>query len=205
MMTRSPWMRVIEVITSVALAVCAGGGFMALRALVWRQEHMITPMLLSGALVAGVVMLVGGAVYILFGRLMLRVFAIDWLSLRLGALIAAVVYGGYNALAPLTPAHMAESIPIRAVQGAFDGIVIGALLGVITAFVSGRRVTLDGAALARYSLLYLVLLIIAGVIVMVESIARLPDVAFVLIAIPAVIAVRIAVAAIDRHADTRSS
>jgi hypothetical protein len=200
-MTRSPLERLVEAVAGLGIAACAGGGFLALRALVWGQGHLLEPMLLSGAAAAAMIAAVGGLGYVLLGRLLTRALSIDWMSARVGACVGAALYGVYHAVAPLTMADMLASAGVRALQGALDGVLIGGGLGLVTAFVSRRRLTFDRAGLLRFGLLYLVLLLIAGVIVLVDSFIRLPDAAFVVLAIPAVLALRLAVLALDRRAD----
>ncbi|MDZ4767604.1 MAG: hypothetical protein SGJ24_00610 [Chloroflexota bacterium] len=202
-MTRSPFERLVEAVTALVWVVCGVGGFLGLRALAWGQDHLVGAMLISGGLVGGAVMSAAGLAYLLFGRRLLRWVAIDWLGVRLGMVIGAVVYSLYHVLVPLTTAEMAQPIGVRALQGALDGALIGAVIGLVTSFVSGRRLTFDRTGLLRYGLLYLVLLLIAGVIVLVDSWVRLPDAAFVVLAPPAVVVLRVAVRGLDRRADVQ--
>jgi hypothetical protein len=200
-MARSPLERLVEAVAGLGIAICAGGGYLALRTLAWGQAHLLEAMLLSGAAAAAVIAAVGGLAYVLLGRLVTRALSIDWMSARVGACLGAALYGVYHTLAPLTMADMMAEAGARALQGALDGVLIGGVLGLVTAFVSRRSLTFERASLLRFGLLYLVLLLIAGIIVVVDSFIRLPDAAFVVLSIPAVLALRLAVLALDRRAD----
>lgn len=202
---RSPFQRLVEALTVLAITGCGVAGFLGLRALAWEQEHLLAPMLLSGALISMAVVGVAGAIYVIFGSLLLRLIAIDWLSARFGALIGALLYAGYHAVAPLTPAEAALLPEQRAVQGALDGILIGVVLGLAANFISGRALTFDRGGLARYLLLYLVILLTAGIIVLADSLVRLPDTALFLMVVPAALALRLGVGVIDRQAAAREA
>lgn len=202
---RSLLERLVEAVTALGIGVSAVSGFLGLRALAWGQQNLVEQMILSGATLSAVILGAAGIFYLIFGRWMLRAVGIDWLSMRFGALIGGLLYAGYHALVPLTSAEALEEPLQRAVQGGLDGLVIGALLGLVTWFVSGRRVTFDSFGLTRYFLLYLVLLLIAGVAVLVEAFFRLPDATIFVLAIPAVLALRVAVHALDRRADALQS
>ena len=69
----------------------------------------------------------------MLGGLLGRLLSIDWLSLQFGALLGALLYGGYNAITPLTALSIGETPAWRALQGGVDGLWIGALLGVADA------------------------------------------------------------------------
>lgn len=197
-MTR-PFERLVEALSVLAITLCGVAGFLGLRAMAWKQDHLIGQMIVSGALVSIVVMGSIGLVYVVLGRLLLRLVVIDWLSVRFGALIGALLYGGYHTVAPLTSSEAAVSELQRALQGGLDGVLIGVVLGLTTGFVSGRRLSFDRFGLTRYLMLYFIILIIAGVIVVVDSLIRLPDAALFFVAIPAVIALRVGVGIIDRR------
>lgn len=200
-MIRSPLERLVEAVTALAIGVCAVAGFLGLRAMAWRQDHLVVQMILSGAILSAILFGGAGIFYVIFGRWMIRIVGIDWLSVRFGALIGAAIYAFYHFLVPLTSAETLSLPSERALQGALDGAVIGALIGLVTWFVSGRRISFDSFGLTRYGLLYLVLLLIAGVAVLVEAFFRLPDAAIFALAIPAVLALRVAVHTLDRRAD----
>lgn len=204
MRARSPIERLVEAITVLAVGACASGGFLGLRAIAWRQGHLVNEMILSGVTVSAVVIGSIGLVYVVLGRQLLRLLPVDWLSVRFGAVIGSAVYAVYHVVAPLTETEVALSATERAAQGALDGLLIGALIGFVTMFVSGRRLSFDGFGLTRYGMLYLVVLLIAGVVVLVDAWFWLPDAAIFVVAIPAILVLRIAVATLDRRADAAS-
>ena len=198
----SPLRRVIQVITGVVIAVCAVGGFLGLRALVWRQEYQIVAMIESGIVVSLGIAGVIGVVYFLLGGLLGRLLGIDWLSVQFGAILGALVYGGYNAITPLTPLSIGETSVWRALQGGVDGLWIGALLGWVTLFISARRLHLDRAGLMRFLILYVTLILLAWLVLWMGSALRLPDVVGVIVALPLVMVLRLVVGWLDRRVDS---
>ncbi|MBK8023428.1 MAG: hypothetical protein IPK19_18860 [Chloroflexi bacterium] len=196
---RGPVQRLVEALSVVAIAVCGIAGFLGLRALAWGQDHLIPSMLVSGALLSGAVIGAVGLIYVLFGNLLLRLIAIDWLSVRFGALIGAILYAIYHTLAPLTPTEAAIAPERRALQGAVDGILIGVVLGLATNFVSARGLIFTRGGLTRYVLLFFVILLTLGIIVLVDSMVRLPDTALFFVVVPAVLALRLGVGLIDHR------
>lgn len=198
----SPLRRVIQVITGIVIAACAVGGFLGLRALVWRQEYQIVAMIEAGIILSLGITGVIGAVYFLLGDLLGRLLAIDWLSIQFGAVLGALLYGGYNAITPLTILSLGESPAWRALQGGVDGLWIGALLGTVTLVVSARPLHLDRGGVTRYLILYVTLILLAWLILWVGSTVRLPDVVGVVIAVPLMGVLRLAVGWLDRRVDS---
>ena len=64
--------------------VCVGG-FLGLRAVVWRQDYQVAAMIQSGLLVSVVVGGALGVAYVVMGSLLWRLLNVDWLSLQFGA------------------------------------------------------------------------------------------------------------------------
>ncbi|MEP7292922.1 MAG: hypothetical protein ABI835_14160, partial [Chloroflexota bacterium] len=121
--------RVVQAITILPLAVCFVAGYLGLRALVWGINSQIAVMIESGIVLSVVV---GGALavaYVLTGTLLWRLFHIDWLSIQFGAVVGALLYGVYNAITPLTLYSVGETPLRRALQGGFDGLLIGMIFG----------------------------------------------------------------------------
>ncbi|GEM_PF-1669829 len=201
MKPRSPLERLVRALVAWGMSVCAVSGFLGLRALAWRQDHLVMSMILSGAVISLVVAGIVAILYVILGRWLMRFIALDWMGVRLGALIGAFLYGGYHALVPLTAAYAAEPIPLRMIQGGIDGAVIGAGFGLVTTFVSGRAISFDNAGLIRFAMLYGVILLVAGVLVLVDATLRFPAVAVLILAVPPMLVLRIAVGALDRRAD----
>ncbi len=197
----SPLRRVIQVITGIVVAACAVGGFLGLRALVWRQEYHILAMIEAGIILSLGVTGVIGVAYFLLGDLLGRLLGIDWISIQFGAVLGALLYGGYNAITPLTMLSFGETPAWRALQGGVDGLWIGALLGWLTLFVSARPLHLDRAGLTRFLILYVTLILLAWLILWVGSNTRLPDVVGAVVAVPLVGVLRLAVGWLDRRVD----
>jgi len=193
--------RAVQAITLTVMAVCIVGGFLGLRAIVWRQDYQVVGMIQSGIFLS---VAVGGAIgiaYVLMGSLLWRVLNIDWLSLQFGAVAGALIYGGYNAIAPLSPYSAGEEPIWRALQGGVDGLVIGLVIGALVMIVSGRRLHLDRAGLTRYLILYITVILLAWLILLVESVIHIPGAAGILVAIPLVLVLRLVVAWLDRRVD----
>jgi hypothetical protein len=193
--------RVIQVLTGVVIAACAVGGFLGLRALVWRQGYQVAGMVESGIVISLGVAGAFGVVYFLLGGLLSRLMRIDWLSVQVGALLGALLYGGYNAITPLTRLSVGETPAWRALQGGVDGLWIGALLGLATLFISARALHLDRAGLTRYVILYVTVILMAWLILWVQTLLRLPEVVGLIVALPLLAVLRLAVGVLDRRVD----
>ncbi len=198
----TPLRRVIQVVTAVVIAACAVGGFLGLRALLWRHEYQVVAMIESGIVVSLGIAGVIGVVYFLIGDLLGRLLGVDWLSIQFGAILGALLYGGYNAITPLTSLSLSETPAWRALQGGVDGLWIGALLGWLTLVVSARSLHLDRAGLTRYLILYVTLILLAWLILWGESLLRLPEAVGVIVAVPLVAVLRLAVGWLDRRVDS---
>lgn len=194
--------RVIHVIVGVVIAACAVGGFLGLRALVWRQEYLVVAMIESGIVISLGIAGVIGALYFLLGGLLGRLLGIDWLSVEFGAVMGGVLYGGYNAITPLTVLSIGETPAWRALQGGVDGLWIGALLGLVTLVISARPLHLDRSGLTRFLILYVTLILMAWLILWAGNRLRLPDVVGVIVAVPLVAVLRLTVGWLDRRVDS---
>ena len=195
--------RAVQAITLTIMAICIVGGFLGLRAVVWRQDYQVVAMIQSGIMLSLAVGGTLGIAYVLMGSLLWRVLGIDWLSLQFGALAGALIYGGYNAIAPLSPYSAGEEPVWRALQGGFDGLVIGVIIGAVVMVVSGRRLHLDRAGLTRYLILYLTVILLAWLILLVESVVHIPGAAGIIVAVPLLIVLRLVVAWMDRRVDSQ--
>ncbi|HVU13054.1 MAG TPA: hypothetical protein VHD90_17370 [Phototrophicaceae bacterium] len=195
--------RAAQAITFVLIGMFAVAGYLGLRALVWRSTYQIAAMIQSGLEVS---LLVGAALtigYLVLGSALGRLLNIDWISLQLGALVGALMYGGYNAITPLSPLSVGETPLWRALQGGTDGLALGLVIGALVWIVSGRALRLDRAGLTRYLILYVTVILLAWLILLVESSVHVPDVVGVIIAFPLMAVLRLAVAWLDRRVDRR--
>jgi hypothetical protein len=160
-------------------------------------------MIQSGIFVSA---LVGGAiglVYVLLGSRVWHILRIDWLSVQIGALVGALLYGGYNAITPLTPLSNGESPLWRALQGAVDGLAIGALVGGLVLFVSGRALRLTQVELSRFLMLFVVIVLIAGMLLRIVSYIRVPEMVVLAAIVPLLLILKLIVGYLDRRSDYR--
>ncbi|MEO8397403.1 MAG: hypothetical protein ABI700_30685 [Chloroflexota bacterium] len=195
--------RAVQAITLTVMAVFIVGGFLGLRAVIWRQDYQIAAMIQSGILVSAAVGGALGIAYLLMGSLLWRVLNLDWLSLQFGALVGALIYGGYNAIAPLSPYSASEQPLWRALQGGVDGLVIGVIVGGLVMIVSGRRLHLDRAGLTRYLILYVTVILLAWLILLVEGVVQVSGAVGLIIVVPLVFVLRLAVVWLDRRVDSQ--
>ncbi len=194
--------RIVEAITLILIALFAVSGFLGLRALIWRQEYQLNAMIQSGVLITAEVGGALGVAYVLLGAGLWRLLNLDGFSLQFGAVIGALIYGGYNAVSPLTIFSSMEPTVWRALQGGIDGLAIGGLLGGLVMVVSGRPLRLDRAGLSRYLILYVTLILLAWLVLWMETLVHLPDVVGIIVAVPLVIVLRLVVAWLDRRVDS---
>jgi hypothetical protein len=193
--------RAVQAITLTVIAVFVVGGFLGLRAVVWRQSYQVVAMIQSGIIVS---LIAGGALgvaYVVMGSLLWRMLGIDWMSLQFGAILGALIYGGYNAISPLSPFSIGEEPIWRALQGGIDGLVIGLVIGALVMIVSGRRLHLNRGDLTRYLILFVTVILLAWLILLVESVVHLPGTVGLIIAVPLVLVLRIVVSWLDRRVD----
>ncbi len=198
-MKSSPLRRIVEGVTATLIALCGVSGYLGLRAVVWRQDYMVAALIQSGIVVSLIVAGGVGVVYVLFGSWAWRVLRIDWLSIQFGALVGALIYGGYNAVTPLVPASRMEFPAWRALQGGVDGLLIGMITGAAVLVISARPLRFDRFGLQRYLMLFVVVALIGGGIVLSESVFHFGDAVGVGIALPLLIVLRLVVSRLDRR------
>lgn len=185
--------RLIRAITLTLLACFTSAGYFALRALAWhRSGDDIGRAAVTGAVSALVI--VGGLMlfYTLVGAFGLR-RRVDWVSLQLGALVGALLYGAYSAVTmPIGAAlHPTE----RALQGAIDGLLVGAAIGLLVMLVNRRPVQLSITGLMRFVSLFIVMLLLLWGAVMLAQFLR-HDAAYLLL-IPALLILRVILGLVD--------
>ncbi len=195
--------RVIQAITLMLVAVFVASGYLGLRALVWRQTFQVEGMFQTGLVIAGAAGVMLGAAYVLLGRGLWRLLRLDWLSLQFGAILGALLYGTYNAITPLSPYSAGEPPLWRALQGGTDGLLIGLVLGAVVMVASQQPLHLDRGGLLRYLILFIAVVLLAWLVLLVESALRLPDAVVLILTVPLVAVLRIAVGWLDHRADSR--
>jgi hypothetical protein len=152
--------RAVQSLTLIAVAAFIGGGYMGLRALAWHHEFDFARAAAGGGIAAAGVGAVIGLLYLVFDG-GLRRLQPDWLSLQLGALLGALVYGVYHVTSPLVGASSDPGW--RLLQGGLDGVLIGLILGLGVSFVSHQPAELSRAGCVRYAALFVAVLCAAGV------------------------------------------
>lgn len=157
--TRHLLRRVVDGLSFALVSAFAVSGYLVTRSLVWGMDSQLDEPLTSGLIIGGCGGLVLGAAYVVVGRWL----RFDWLSVQLGALLGMGLYGVVAALRALL-AGDAEPLRMPLMQGAVDGIFIGALVGVSVAFLSGQPVRLTPAGCGRYLLLSLAVLVVFTVV-----------------------------------------
>ncbi len=198
-MTSSPLRRFVEGVTATVIALCAVSGYLGLRAVVWRQDYMVAALIQSGIVVSLIIAGGIGVIYVLLGSWAWRVLRIDWLSIQFGAVVGALIYGGYNAITPLVPASRMETPAWRALQGGVDGLLIGMITGVAVLIISARPLHFDRFGLQRYLMLFVVVALIGGGIVLGESVFHFGDAVAISIALPLLLVLRLVVSRLDRR------
>lgn len=189
--------RLVQALTFLPLVVFIVAGYLGLRAVVWRYDNQVVVMIQSAVTLSLVIGGAMGILYALTGVLIWRVFNIDWLSIQLGAVVGALLYGVYNAITPLTIYSAGEAPLRRALQGGFDGLLIGLVIGLLVMIISGRRLYLDRAGLTRYLILFVGIVLIAWVALMFETWTRAPDIFGIVLAFPLLFVLKIAVRRLD--------
>ncbi len=196
-MNASPLRRIVEGVTITLVTLCTVSGYLGLRAVVWRQDYMVAALIQSGIVVSVIVAGGVGAIYVLLGSWAWRVLRIDWLSIQFGAVLGALIYGGYNAVAPLVPASQMEAPAWRALQGGVDGLLIGALTGAAVMIISGRPLHFDRFGLQRYLLLFVTVVLFGGGIILSENVIHFGDAVGIAAAVPLLIVLRLVVSWLD--------
>lgn len=200
-MKSSPLRRLVEGIMATLVALCAVSGYLGLRAVVWRQDYMVAAMIQSGILASLIVAGIIGVIYVLVGSWAWRVLRIDWISIEFGAVVGALIYGGYNAVSPLVTASRMETPAWRALQGGVDGLLIGAVVGVAVMFISARPLRFDRFGLQRYLMLFIVVVLIGGGVLIAETYVHFTDAVGIGVAVPLLIVLRLVVGRLDRRYD----
>ena len=163
----NPLYRIIQAVTSIALLWFLVAGFLGLRALVYNQINAIPPAMMTGAWTATLVGIPLGLIYLFIGPRRMFRLPVDWISVQLGMVVGGLLYGTYNMLAPFSSQFANLDAGRRFLQGGIDGLLIGAIAGVLVAFVNGRPLRLHFRGLTRYTMLYLAVLTIMWVGILV--------------------------------------
>lgn len=191
--------RLVHALTTLTALSLTVGGYLALRAYVWRHDSEVVGALIGGAIAGCAVGALPALVYSLTGRHLPGLNRLIGSAARLGALVGAFIYGAFHALVPLSPALISEPPLQRALQGAVDGLVIGALVGIVAAFVNGRALDLRARGLGRFLVLFLLVLTTFGVGVWVGTWFNLPGLLPLVPIAPLLILLRLVISALDRR------
>lgn len=183
--------RLVQAITSIGAVCFLVAGFLGLRALVYSQIGAIPSTMLTGASVAGLIGAPVGLVYLLVGRRWLFRLPIDWISIQLGVVVGGLLYGVYNLIAPFNPQMANIDAGRRFLQGGIDGLFIGAVAGMLVAFINGRRLRLHRAGISRYVVLYLTVLTILWVGILVNRLGGVFNVAWIIVVFALLAAARV--------------
>ncbi len=162
--------RFIQAITGVLILACIVAGYLGLRAIVWRHDSELPTQLTTGLTLAGIIGGILALVYLVFGAHSLRfILRFNWMSIQLGVVVGVLLYGGYNAASPLLFTYASEPAHIRALQGAVDGALIGAFIGLNIAFINRRPTLLTWRGVLRYLVLFLLVLIALSILVFIGT------------------------------------
>ncbi|MCA9904810.1 MAG: hypothetical protein KC547_13230 [Anaerolineae bacterium] len=196
--------RLVQALTGILILACLISGYLGLRAIVWRRSADLPALLSSGLTIAFVVGLVLGGFYLIFGARGMRfVLNFNWMSVQLGLVFGMLLYGIANAITPLLPTYAREDFVARGLQGAVDGALIGAFAGAIVSLIDRKPVLLTRFGITRYTLLFLLVLIILAAIITIGNQPQISrNVAFWLF-VPAVLILRLLVSVYDRWRDNR--
>lgn len=148
--------RFVQALTAALVFACVVCGYLGVRAIVWRHESELPALLTSALTITGIIALVLGVVYLIFGSRSLRLLTqFDWMSVQLGLVVGMLLYGIYNAITPLLPTYAREEPMARLLQGAVDGALIGVFIGAIVALISPKPTLLTRGGIVRYAALFL--------------------------------------------------
>lgn len=162
-------------------------------------------MLKSGLIIAGVVGLVIGISYLVFGARSLRLLTqFHWMNVQLGLVLGMLLYGVYNVFIPM-PTYAQSDITLRALQGAVDGALIGTFVGGLVGIVGGRAVTLTPHGIVRYSALFFIVLLLIAISISIANQPGLPRNLAIWLLIPLLVVLKVALGMYDRRQHTRRS
>ncbi len=152
----NPLYRLVQALTLTGLTALCAAGYLGLRALAWGRTADLGLSLVSGVAIGALLGLPFALLYALFGRGV----RFDWMAAQLGALLGAGLYSAYVVLLPAPGA--AHDPAWRAVQGAIDGMLIGALAGAGAGFLNGAPVRLNRRGFLRFGYRFILVICIAG-------------------------------------------
>jgi hypothetical protein len=92
----------------------------------------------------------------------------------------------------------------RALQGGMDGLLLGLFIGAVVMVVSRQPLHLDRGGLLRFLILYITVILLAWLVLLTQTLIHLPDVVGLVAVVPVVLLLRLAVATLDRRADSRA-
>ncbi len=196
--------RLVQALTGILILACLISGYLGLRAIVWHRSADLPALLSSGLTIAFVVGLVLGGLYLIFGARGMRfVLNFNWMSVQLGLVFGMLLYGIANAITPLLPTYAREDFVARGLQGAVDGALIGAFAGALVSLIDRKPVMLTRSGIVRYSLLFLLVLIILAAIIALGNQPNISRNLSFWLVVPAVLILRLSVRVYDRWRDNR--
>jgi hypothetical protein len=192
--------RLVQALTAALVFACVVCGYLGVRAIVWRHESELPALLTSALTITGIIALVLGVIYLIFGARSLRLLTqFDWMSVQLGLVVGMLLYGIYNAISPLLPTYAREDAMARLLQGAVDGALIGVFIGTMVGIISPKPTLLTRGGIVRYGALFLLVLALVSAVIFVSNQPSIPRNLGVWLLIPLVIVARIGVTQYDRR------
>lgn len=167
--------RVIEGATFLLLGCLTAGGYMALRAMAWHYETEAGAAALAGVNAAAIVCGAIAGLYVLIGAPVFRWISrqIDWMSVELGMIVGAALYAIFSVTA--SPIGTAIDPGQRALQGAMDGLIMGAGIGLVGYIAIGRKARLTFTGLIEYVVIFLIMLCALQLAQVIETWSGIPD------------------------------
>ena len=198
--------RFVQALTAALVFACVVCGYLGVRAIVWRHESELPALLTSALTITGIIALILGLIYLIFGAHSLRLLIqFNWLSVQLGLVVGMLLYGIYNAISPLLPTYGREDAMARLLQGAVDGALIGVFIGAIIALISPKPTLLTWRGIVRYSILFLLTLGLISAAIFIGNQPSIPRNLSVWLLIPLVVAARFGVGLYDRQQERSKS
>ncbi|MFN8529303.1 MAG: hypothetical protein U0670_11880 [Anaerolineae bacterium] len=167
--------RVVEGGTFLLLGCLTAGGYMALRAMAWHYESEAGAAALAGVNAAAIICGAIAGLYVLIGAPVFRWISrqIDWMSVELGMIVGAALYAVYSVTT--SPIGTAIDPAQRALQGAMDGLIMGAGIGLVGYIAIGRKARLTFTGLIEYVVIFLIMLCALQLAQVIETWSGIPD------------------------------
>jgi hypothetical protein len=192
--------RLVQAVSGLLILICLACGYLGLRAIVWRHDADLVAMLSSGLTIALILGIPLSILYLLLGERGLRlVLRFHWMNIQLGLVLGMLLYGIYKVLVVPIPEIGESDIILRGLQGAVDGALIGTFVGGLIGIVSQQPVQLTRSGLARFTILFALILLGLSIIILMGNQPGLPRNLAVWLLIPMILILRIATGIYDRR------